>query len=238
MHHLLGLVLIMGTYSSIYAKSYSKNCFREHISESIAINKERKKDYARMTDGESDKIFTHLIAMEHLTLPVAFYYDLKARPFQKKGMDLFCHEFMSMNKVSTFDETKRIIPDYAFPVLSFAQYKKDLRDAVRNDDLALVKKLSLEQLDILRPYPQFHCMTRHMIESIYRFAYFVNIREKEAQELKVESPRTLMMKVISSHLLGMDDSIKIDRWSRSIQEKGVPILCSELPDLTFDLKEQ
>ena len=228
----------MGVYSTSFAKSYTTNCFQEHIQESIAINKERKREYSLITDGASDKIFTHLIAMEHLTIPVAFYYDQKAKPFQKKGLDLFCHEFMSMNKVSTFNPDKRVIPTHDFPELSLSQYKKDIKKTLEEDDIERLKALSLSELDKLSKYPQYYCMTRHIIESIYRFAFFIDIREREASALKIESPKDLMKKVIKTHLLGVDDSLKIDRWSQPIQEKGVSLLCSELPDLMFDLKDK
>jgi hypothetical protein len=232
----LGLGILMGSHSSSYARSYETNCFREHIQESIVLNKKRKIEYAALSEGQSDKIFTHLIAMEHLTLPIAMYYDMKAKPYKKKGLDLFCHEFMSMKKNEGMNPEIKTAPSYAFPALSLEDFKRDIKRAIKGKDDQLVLKISMKLLEEMKSYPAFHCMSRHMIESIYRFAYFVDIREKESADLGIDSPKDLLFNVMNTHLLAIDDSLKIDQWARPLQEKGIAILCSELPDLTFDLK--
>jgi hypothetical protein len=78
-------------------------------------------------------------------------------------------------------------------------------------------------------------MSRHLIESIYRFAHFIALREEEAKNVGASSPRDLMFDVMKVHLLGMMGSYEIDEWSGPIQEEGIPVLCSEIPDLLHDL---
>lgn len=227
--------LIMGAHSAAFAKSYGENCFREHIVESIEINKSRKKDYAKLTQGESDRIFNHLISVEYISIPFAVFYDLKASKFKKKGMELFCHEFVSMNRVNEFSFENRVIPAHDFPLLDFNEYKDEIKAAVKANDHKSIKKISLKKIKELEKYPAYFCMTRHLVESIYRFAYFVDVREKEAAALNIASPKNLLIDVIGTHLLGLPDSIKIDGWSQPIQERGIPILCSELPNVIADL---
>lgn len=221
--------------SESYAKSYKKNCFSEHILESIHINKERKKYYAKLTDDKSDRIFNLLIGYEYLTLVPAKYFDILARPFHKKKMDLFCHEFMSMNEAPDFDPNYRIYPTHDFYEFPWKYYKKEISKAIKADDIEKVRKLSLWAIIELSDMPQYYCMTRHLMESVYRFAHFIPIREKEAKELGIKSPRKIMKNVISAHLLGFRDTYKIDQWSQPIQKEGIPLLCSELPNLLFDL---
>src|SRR5688500_1630378 len=96
---IFGLGLLMNNAFAGYAKSYDTFCFQEHIKESISINKARKKVYAELTNGRSERIFNKLIGYEYITLAPATFFDLKALPYQKQGMDLFCHEFMSMIRV-------------------------------------------------------------------------------------------------------------------------------------------
>lgn len=228
----------MGSYSTGFAKSYEQNCFREHIQESIAINKERKKEYGKITDGKSDRIFNLLINLEHLSLAFAVYYDFRARPFQKKGLDLFCHEFMSMNKVHEFSTEKKKIPEHGFDPIDLTQFKTEVRAALKRKDHEKLMQLTSRELSRLTSMPMAYCMTRHMLESMYRFAFFVNIRESEARELGVSSPKDLLLDVFKTHLLSLTDAIKIDTWAWPIQREGIPLLCSELPDLLHDLPKK
>lgn len=86
-----------------YAKSYEQNCFAEHIRESIVINSARKPFYRKLTGGKSDEVFNFSITSERASLIPAAYFDWKARAYQKKGVPLFCYEFMSMNATPDFD---------------------------------------------------------------------------------------------------------------------------------------
>lgn len=219
-----------------FTKSYDKNCFREHILESIAINKERKFAYSQLTNGRTDRIFNLLIGSEYLSLVPARYYDMRAAQFQKKGMSLFCHEFMSMNRVSEFDPEKRIIPSAPREPFDWGFHKKRLGRAIEKRNVEMVKAAAITALEILFKQPEYHCMSRHIVESIYRFAYFIPLRQQEAKSLGAKSPDDLMWDVTRLHLLGMGGSYEIDEWSGPIQEEGIPVLCSEIPDLLHDLE--
>lgn len=220
---------------SDYIKSYDTNCFRAHILESLEINKERKSVYSQLTNSRSDKIFHFLIGSEYVSLGPAAYYDLRARKFQNRGMSLFGHEFMSMNRVSEFDPENRVIPPAARKAFNWKQHKEILGLAIQKRDDDQLKIEAANALKELFQQPHYHCMTRHIIESIYRFAYFLPLREEEAKLLGILSPAGLIWDVIRLHLLGMQGSYQIDEWCGPIQHEGIPILCSELPDLLKDL---
>jgi len=219
-----------------HAKSYEKNCFREHITESISINKERKGVYSSLTQGRSDRIFNLLIAYEYLTLAPATVFDLRALPYQKNGMELFCHEFMSMNRAPDFDPNERRIPKEEFKPFHWEFYKKRIGEALKHKNVEEVRRAALEGLIALKEQPNYYCFTRHFLESIYRFAYFQPVRQQEASEMNLKDPTALMLDVMKLHLLGLKDCHKIDLWAQPIQMAGIPILCSEVPDLLFDLK--
>lgn len=219
-----------------YAKSYETNCFREHITESIAINRKRKNAYKELTNGESDRIFNTLIAAEVVSLGPATYYDFKARPYQKNNMELFCHEFVSLNHAPIFDPDNRISPKEKFRPFDWNFYQTRLNTAVTHKRIDALRKISIEALIELKQYPQYYCMTRHMIESVYRFAHFIPIRQAEARTFGLKDPTDLMLEVIKLQVLPLPVSYKLDLWSQPIQESGIPILCSEIPDLLFDIE--
>lgn len=218
-----------------YAKSYDSFCFQAHIRESIAINKERKKAYAEITNGRSDKIFNLLISYEYLSLAPAAFFDLQALSYQKNGMDLFCHEFMSMIRSPEFDPLTRIIPKEQFRPFNWQFYKGRISDALKHKDVNEVKRTAVEALMELKSQPKYYCFSRHLIESIYRFAHFSPLRSQQAAEMELKDPENIMFNVMKLHLLGLKDSYRIDLWAQPIQMSGIPILCSEIPDLLFDL---
>lgn len=223
------------TALSGYAKSYDSFCFQEHIKESISINKERKKAYSEITEGRSNKIFNLLIGYEYLTLIPAAVFDLEALPYQKNGMDLFCHEFMSMTRSPEFDPAKKIIPEEQFRPFNWKFYKERMANALKHHNADEARKTALEALIELKSQPKYYCFSRHLFESIYRFAYFLPLRVQQAEDMELKDPSALMFRVMKLHLLGVRDSHKIDLWAQPIQMSGVPILCSEIPDLLFDL---
>lgn len=218
-----------------YTKSYETFCFQGHIKESISINKSRRKVYAELTDRRSDRIFNKLIGYEYVTLAPATFFDLKALVYQKQGMDLFCHEFMGMIRTPDFDPNTRIIPKEQFKPFAWKFYKERITAAIKHGNATEVKKASLEALVELKSMPNYYCFTRHFIESIYRFAHFVPLRSQQAEELGLKDPRKMMFSVMKLHTLGMKDCHGIDLWSQPIQMSGIPILCTEIPDLLSDL---
>jgi hypothetical protein len=218
-----------------YTKSYEKNCFREHILESISINRERKKVYSQLTEGRSNKIFNTLIGYEILTLGPAAYFDFKALEYQRKGMDLFCHEFMSMERAPDFDPNNRHIPPERFRPFDWTFYKNRLAAGLQRKDYHEVQRASSEALIELKEQPNYYCMTRHMFESIYRFSYFGPKRSEQAKEMDLQDPKDLILSLAKLHLLGLRDAHRIDLLAQPLQQGGIPILCAEIPDLLFDL---
>lgn len=236
--NLLILGIAMSAALSGYAKSYSNNCFKQHILESISINTKRKQDYAKLTNGRSNRIFNTLIAYETVTLAPATYFDLLAIPYHKQGIELFCHEFMGMNQAPVFDSNNRINPTETFKPFDWKFYKERMEIALKHGNENELKSVLIQALEELKSMPHYYCMTRHLLESVYRFAHFMPIRMKEAQTKGMKSPRKIMIDVMKLHLLGMKDSHKIDLLSQPIQKAGIPILCSEVPNLLFDLNTE
>ena len=224
----------MANYGA-YAKSYNKNCFAHHIKESITINQARKPVYAELTNGRSNKIFNFLISSEKFSLIPATFYDLKARAYQKKGVPVYCYEFMSMNAAPEFDPDRRIIPEETFTAFDWKHYKKLIDEASKRQSVKDVKKFSLEAIRALDSQPNYYCMLRHIFESIYRFAYFAPMHEDAALRAGLKSPMNLSFDVIKLQSLAIAGSYQIDKWAAPIQKEGIPLLCAELPKLLDDL---
>jgi hypothetical protein len=234
-HLLLCAVTALAAISRpLLANPHQQGCFEMHIRESIAINKSNKEAYAKLAGKDAKKVLNTLISSEYLTLIPAAVFDNEAKPFRREGMDLLCQEFQSMEQDQKA-VVRNEIPKETFQHFNWKPYSLNIKKALKQNDVSLVRTFSLGALDTLGKQPHFHCFTRHMVESIYRMAYFVDVREAEAKRLKLQSPRKLMMKLIRTHLESLSFARDIDQLAKPIQEKGVQILCNELPDLLRDL---
>jgi hypothetical protein len=232
---LLLLALMTATSFAGHTRPLEKNCFAQHIQESIEVNSQRKPFYSKLTQGHSDKIFTELILGENLALPVAKFYDFRARSFQKKGMPLFCHEFLPMNRRPTF-RTDQLKPlKEKFVPFKYVSVRHELMKAISKKDNETIKRIAFEAIEDLKSAPGYHCLARHFLESIYRFSYFLPTQIESAQKNNLSSPLGITMEVMRLHALSLNTCSHIDRLSAPIQAMGIPVLCSELPHLVDDL---
>ena len=213
-------------------ETVTQNCFEKHLRDSIIVNQKVKKSYGIQSQGESDKVYRLLIASEKMSLLAAKYFDLKAKKYQNYGMDLLCQEFMEMkpqNKPSSSEK----IEDYL--KMNWRKHYQKIQESIKSKNPETIKKVALSVLSELNQQPNYHCFSRHMVESIYRFAYFINIREKESAQLGIKSPKKMLLKIISIQNSALWYANLIDEMSAPIQKKGIPLLCNELPDLLEDI---
>jgi hypothetical protein len=215
-----------------HAQSHQSFCFQGHIKESIAINKDRKKTYSKLTQGKSNRIFNELITYERLTLLPAALYDLKARKYQKQGMDLFCKEFLPLVQTPIPELN---IPQERFTLLDWRLHKKKILQALNTHDANKVKEVALRALVELKSQPNYYCLTRHFIESIYRFAHFVPLRRSQAAARGLKDPAKLMFSLMRIQAMGFMGSVNIDLKSQPIQGSGIPMICAEMPNLLSDI---
>lgn len=233
MRSLLSLLLLFFSFSS-HSEITGQQCFTSHLKNSISINKARRSAYSELTQGQSDRVFNSLLTGEYLAILPARLLDYYARKFHRKGVDLFCDEFKDMEE-DLSPPALGSIPSEEWQDFDWRKYKKLVKAALNKKDVEGVKLLSLDALDELKSYPHYYCMMRHLIESIYRFAHFTPLRIQEAQVSGLPSPERLMYKVMRLHLFALGSSFQIDLDSYPIQASGIPILCTELPNLLSDL---
>lgn len=207
--------------------------FTAHVKESIVINRARKPIYREITAGKSDRVFSKLINLERMMIPFALVYDQRARSFQKSGVPVLKDEFVSMN--FEFDPTVRKYPEAEARDIPWEKFRSDLQELIRKKDQPGLLRETHGIVEEMKMQPDYWCLTRHLVESFHRFAYFLPERVKAAKELGVKSPEKLLWDIVEFHLIGFPRFMKIDRLAIPIQREGIPILCQELPDLLRDL---
>ena len=214
------------------ATAAESNCFSRHLSDSIRVNYASKAYYHKLTQGASDAAFNSLISAELLVYPLARAIDFKVRHYQREGIDLWCKEFIDLSPAPVRVFVK---PTRRFEIFDDSFYKQALRSALQAKDHQTVMGLSQQALGSLQDQPDFHCMTRHLFESIYRIAYFIPQRNSEAKDKGLKSPQVLMFELMGLHLKALKRTSRIDQLAAPIQAQGIPIICDQIPDLLSDL---
>jgi len=217
----LWIVFLFSWVQISKASSLKQNrCFEEHIQSSISLNYKMKNYYSKLTNQESDRIFNFLIFSEKTALIGAKYFDRKATFFHKHGIDLFCQEFLPMNSPALTKVHNSISPPQKF---DWIKYSRILKREIRLRDFEAVKDYTLEAINELKKQPHYYCFTRHLLESIYRFAYFSQMRENQTLKLNISSPKELMARAMEYQRLGFWGANRIDEMSFSIQMRGIPL---------------
>ncbi len=219
----------------ISAHASSTGCFREHLKEAIEMNRERQFLYAELTQGESRKISNRLIWGERLGLISAFFYDWRASEYQKKGIGVLCDEFVSMDQTPSFRSYMPLtaLPPEWLPEIDIEKMEKTLQKGIHSQDFEKIKKLSKNFLKDLSSLPDYYCMLRHILSSIARSAAIAHIHIEKSLHLGLDTPQTLLLDFLELQVENLENAYDLDRLAFSIQIKGIPILCQDVPEISW-----
>lgn len=208
-------------------------CFRTHMTEAIALNLDRMPRYAELSDGATRAISASLILGELASLAVSDAVDEAARPYQEEGVCIVCDDFVSMETAPEFRETFEFEP---LPISEFEPL-----DAARLVDLILgtyacggFEGLSdaLEaEIEELEAAPNFHCMVRHLLESMLRMSNLAPLHDREATDLGLPSTRDLSWSLVRMHTLVLAAAVEVDATAAPLQAEGLPIICRDVPPI-------
>ena len=209
-------------------------CYHEHISSSIAINRARQETYVALHRKDAADVLGQLIFLERLALFTTPYYDWKAKEYQNHGIPLFCEEFKALQK-NLPKPHFTLRPDPTYTDLDSKALRKQVNRLVRERNFDEAKRVLLSTWKSLGREKSYHCMTRHFIESAYRFLVFLPERVKAAKEARLMDPTKFISFAIEGQLDSLGLMNDLDQKAYLVQSTGVPLLCEELPDLMTEM---
>lgn len=226
---LLFLLMIFST-GHVFA-----SCFRDHLREAIALNRERMPLYAELTGGRSLPVSKALIASENRLLILSWLFDIdhRARRFELAGIGVTCESFLPMENTPPF---RPRFPDGPVPesrVYSLASLEVEsrLRRAFQRGG---ERELGLEAQRILKVMDRekrIHCMTRHTLESIARISILQSRHEEQARKNSLPSPASLHRWMLKGHLSLLETTQRLDRMALPFNRKGIPLICQDVPPI-------
>ncbi|MGH7636344.1 MAG: hypothetical protein ACREOK_01730 [Gemmatimonadaceae bacterium] len=209
--------------------------FEAHLLEAIALNRQRAPGYAERSSGASRSISRMLIGAERLLVPVARWYDRRARPYHRNGVPLLDALFVSM---STAPRDEPLAPDDALldvPAPDVSSVRRRVWTAFRHESFAGAASILASERRLLTNH-QVNCMVRHLLESAHRLTLLAPVSLAASRARGLPSPERLLASLLRLHLLGLGRAAALDRRARPLQAKGIGILTNDLPAVPSDLE--
>lgn len=217
-----------------------KNSFSLHLQEAIAINMQRKNEYAKVSDGVSLATSRTMIWSEYFSLPVAKYYDWRALKFNRQGIPIISNDFVSMDDIKPSHTKPRyssIADPSAFRHIqgSIKIYSTQLKAAIKSLDFRGICKLTAQLLEYVikeEEKSQAHfAMLVHILESI-GFAAVNSIEYSKVSSGATDKLSTALIK-LQSNPMTLSLAVTIDRRAQKSHALGAGIIVNDVPSIPF-----
>jgi hypothetical protein len=212
--------------------------FRSHFKEASYINRRRKEMYLSLTAGQSCNVSNILIFYEKLLYPVAWYFDRRAIPFNRKGVGIIADDFVSLGSLPPVNRKPLYNNKLSFKLIGYLakemfRLRCSVRKSLKNYNFHLAHTLlceSIAQISQLEESNKVHItMLRHIIESA-AFAAKNAVHYSKDDDIKLKK---LVSLFIRTQLLGTILSPMLDRSASKIHKLGVGIVYNDLPQIPY-----
>lgn len=204
--------------------------FERHVREAIELNRLRAPLYADASAGVSLRISQRLIRRERLLLPVARWFDRRARRYHDAGIPLMEELFVPMAGAPAFVARAPTVSASLAPP-DPRRLRRALRSAVRAGGLVAAARGIEAELQTLAADPGCWCMLRHLLESAHRVASLAGPHTDRALRSGLPSPLWIHRLLFHLHLAALGSATDLDSLALPLQREGIPILCRDLPPI-------
>ncbi len=206
--------------------------FRKHILEAINLNRKRRTYYAKVTDGQTKKLSNWLIFLERFVIPIAFYFDLRARRFNQQGIGIVRDDFLAMDVVDEKtpalyknEMTAEVIEEIRSLIKLYAREVSRLRELTDINDLTFdfYKKIT----DFESGKRVHLAMLKHLVESIWYISKNGITYAEQSQGRTTKLSRQLL----KLHFIGLSSTLFLDKAANRHHRNGVGIIVNDLPEI-------
>lgn len=209
-----------------------RDCFQRHLRDAIRLNERRAPLYAAWSDGAARPVSRRLIRAERRALMAAWLVDRRARRFQEAGIPIGCAEFISMSLTPPLGTAPLAPPPEPYtPGPDADSLASALASAYGSGGFAGVAAAAEGLLETIDEKPRYHCMLRHLVESLWRVAELAPWHAVGANEAGLPATVPLSELLLRLHLAALPDGARLDREAAPLQQAGIPILCRDVPPI-------
>jgi hypothetical protein len=173
-----------------------------------------------------------LILSEILSLPFGVFTDAWGRRFQRHGIPIVLEEYVPM-ALGPFQE-RVPLPTAPYERCDGRALGRRLKMAWKKGGFAEVDRLSAAELTRLEHQPYYHCMVRHLLESVRRIARLAPLHAELARSKGAPSTLRLSSWMLWTHLPLFSSAAWMDSLCAPIQAEGIPLLAQDLPVIPPD----
>ncbi len=212
--------------------------FTHHLQDAIQSNQARREYYARVSGGASRALSNHLIRLERLTLPFAWYFDARADRFNRQGLAVVDGDFVSMQAVrppETPPTHRKVAGQADIKRLDawLDTYRADLSKALDTRDFGRIAELTdtlLSRIEGLEASADAHfAMTKHVAESVgYAAMHALDYHQQSGGKTD-----DLTARFVQLQAFGLTGTIGIDRRAQELHRQGIGIIVNDLPHIPF-----
>lgn len=210
--------------------------FVHHLREAIALNGARRPGYEARSGGESAALSRRLVLLERLVKPWAWWVDLRAKRWNRRGVMIVAGDFVSMQNVRPADTPPpfagRMSDEQAAHLdRRLAAFRRDVRgalDANRFEDAARLARDLLAEVEALeRSWGCTLAMTRHVVEQV-GFAALNALTWRAESGGQTDG---LARSFLRGLRWGLNSSLDLDRRAQACHARGVGIIVNDVPEI-------
>jgi hypothetical protein len=213
-----------------------KHCVSHHLREAIDLNSERLEKYFAVSGGRSLPISLRLVTLERAILLVVPALEIPAKFYQKRGVPVLCLDMVPMEDAPPFVE-RVSTPVEPYSPRSGRELKDKLARLYDQGKLEPLEEALEKELAELHEAPSYHCMTRHLLESILRSARLEPLYERMSVERGLPKPNFISKTFIRAQIRQLAKATEIDDEAAPLQAEGIPIICRDVPPIPTDVPE-
>jgi hypothetical protein len=227
---------IENSSSTAHDEEPQKHCVSHHLREAIALNSERLEKYFAVSGGMSLPVSLRLISIERAILLVVPALEIPAKFYQKRGVPVLCLDMVPMDNAPPFVE-RVSTPLEPYSPKSGQELQDKLTQLYGQGNLNPLEELLEAELADLQATPSYHCLTRHLLESILRSARLEPVYERMSRDRGLPKPNFISTTFIRAQIHQLKKAAEIDDQAAPLQAKGIPIICNDVPPIPTDVSE-
>jgi hypothetical protein len=108
-------------------------------------------------------------------------------------------------------------------------FNKQLEELLENESFEIAYQKIGSVILELESLPNQACMTRHLLESMASTLLLLDSHRLQAASENLPDPKELILKFVHVQMKMLTSSYFFDKSSFSIQSKGIPIFCQDVP---------